>query len=199
MHARLRFEPQQPPVVGHLEFLVDGQPLTGTPQWATAHDRVAAAVAVCLHGLVGAQEQLVVALTAATPPSRRPQERLYQRLGLERESAVYVFCAHGDEDSRSAELIVDVPASEVEDVVRLAWDWNSFRAYVIEAPTAAFLRELIETRDPERRRQLELEGCACVLQDWADATALRISSGRLPQVELKRRIDLDAIEHAWGA
>jgi hypothetical protein len=198
MHAHLRFEAGEPPVVAQLEFLIGGRPLTGTPEWAAAQEDVAAAVAVCLQGFVRDPEQLLIDLTAATPPGRRPQEHLYQGLGLERPGAVYAFLAYGDEDNRAAELIVDVPPEELDGVVRAGWDWNSFRAYVLEAPTAEFLRELIETRDPQRRRQLELERCVCVLEDSDDATALRILSAKLSRQNVEDRIDLEAIQGAYS-
>jgi hypothetical protein len=192
--------------VVQLEFTLDGRPLGASRDWSRAAALAGPALVACLSALPRGQERLLVALSAAVGRQEtvedgrrvqlRSQDAAYLRFALGRDAASYAYAAYGDEDNRFSELIFEAEAQWLAEIVALGWDWYSFRAYVGEAADAALLRELIECEDPERRRRSELERFTCVAEDWADGTALRISSLRLSVEELSGRLDMAAIQRA---
>ena len=196
IEPRLRLESRPAPAVAYLEFLVEGQPLGGTGLWASVDELIAPAVAACLRGMIREPERILLSVTAATPPGQRPQEVLYERIALRHEDAVYAFFAYGDEDNRAAELIVEVDPDSLPGIVAMAWEWHSFRGYILTSPSAAFATDLIVRRDHNRRRQRELERSVFVFEDWADGTALQISSTHLGPAQIADRVDLDAVAQA---
>lgn len=187
-----------------IEFTVEGQPLGATPDWSRAASVAGPALTACLRGLPRGQERLYVALSAAVGRHQtvehrqrvqlRAQDAAYLRFALGRNAASYAYAAYGDEENRFSELIFETQKQWLEEVVELGWDWYSFNAYVGEAADAALLRKLIQHDDADGRRKCELEHFTCVVEDWDDGTALRISSQRLSQAALAARVDLQALQ-----
>lgn len=192
--------------VAQLDFALDGVPLGGSKQWSEAAQLTGPAIAACLAALPRDDERLLVSLSSALPHHEtrvagekltlRSQDAAYLRFVLGRGASPYAFHAYGDDDSQGSELILEPRREWLDDVVSLGWDWYSFRAYVVERPTAAFARDLVERRDPALRRRRELERCVCVAEDWADGTALRITSARLSEAEIAARVDVGAARRA---
>jgi hypothetical protein len=192
--------------VAQLDFTLDGRPLGATPEWSRPVAMAGPALAACLAGLPRGEERLLVSLGATRARHEvlaegqrievRVQDAAYLRFALGRDAASYAYLASGDEDSRASELIVEVEKEWIDELVTLGWDWYSFRAYVGEHADSALLRELVACEDPDRRRGREFERFACVVEDWADGTAMRISSKLLSAPEIIERVDMDAVNRA---
>lgn len=190
--------------VAEVEFVTgDGRPFGASEHWFRL-DKVVGAIATCLAGLPREGERLVVSLSAAIGQDEvlighqqvnlRPQDSAYLRFALSHETGAYAFLAYGDEDNRVSELIVETEREWLDEIVSLGWGWHSFRGYLMQGPDADLLRDLVGRRDAELRRRRELERAICVFEDWADGTALRISSLRLSEPQLAARINIKSIQ-----
>ena len=194
----LRLDSRLDLAVAELEFLRDSHPLVQTGGWRRAKALIWPAVAACILGLPRGDERILASLAAADGRAERPQDLVYRRLARARGDLVYAFLAYGDPDNRSAELIVETDADSIALVVNTGWDWNSFRGYVLERPTAKLVRDLVGRSDLLLRRRRELEISVCVFEDWADGTALRISSSRLSVNQIAERVNLEEIARVLG-
>jgi hypothetical protein len=192
--------------VVQLEFTIDGRPLGASEQWSSTAELAGTGLASCLIHLPRGDERLLVSLSSAIPHhdalsggdqvTLRSQDAAYLRFALAREAGTYAFFAYGDEDNRTSELILETKREWVDELVSLGWDWYSFRGYVVQRPSAALVSDFIQRRNPDLRRRRELEHSVCVFEDWADGTALRISSLQLSEWELAARVDMNAIQRA---
>jgi hypothetical protein len=190
-----------------LQFYLDGSPLDRSRRWSRGSELVSPGVAACLENLPGKAETVVLAVSSTPHHERRIFERTMR---LRSEDLVYFdyitsglvenfsWLNAGDERSRRSELVFELVEEILGPAVRLCFDWNSFRGYVLpRSKLQSSFDWPLSFRHADRKRRLEAEIATAEIcfQDWADGCALRLYSRR-PLEELMSRIRLDLINTA---